>query len=114
MSSQLLPKGRSSTILLSSIAISAEIELYIKVHQMMLLMRLGKNYTTAGTSLLLTAFCLKLVIDIGLSQIDKESAAKLPNATAPISGEGGIYIVGLDVFHQLHCLVSTVAFQMSD
>jgi hypothetical protein len=30
---------------------------------------------------------------------------QLPNRTAPIPGDEDHYIVGLDVFHQLHCLV---------
>jgi hypothetical protein len=49
---------------------------------------------------------LTQVPDIGLSQIDKLSARRLPNKTALIPGDEEHYIVGLDVFHQLHCLVS--------
>lgn len=49
---------------------------------------------------------LTQVPDIGLSQIDKVSARRLLNKTAPIPGDEEHYIVGLDVFHQLHCLVS--------
>lgn len=32
-------------------------------------------------------------------------AAKLANRTVPIPHDPGYYAVGLDVFHQLHCLV---------
>ncbi|PSS12323.1 hypothetical protein M430DRAFT_21419 [Amorphotheca resinae ATCC 22711] len=41
---------------------------------------------------------------VGISRIDKKSAMQLPNRTAPIPGDEDHYIVGLDVFHQLHCL----------
>ncbi|KAL4880643.1 hypothetical protein BJY04DRAFT_219113 [Aspergillus karnatakaensis] len=46
--------------------------------------------------------------DIGISYIDAETAAKLPNKTAQIEGSDQ-YVIGLDVFHQLHCLVSFIA-----
>lgn len=32
-------------------------------------------------------------------------AARLVNKTVPIPGEPGQYVVQLNVFHQLHCLV---------
>jgi hypothetical protein len=41
---------------------------------------------------------------VGISQISKESASKLPNATAPLGANIDQHIVALDVFHQLHCL----------
>ncbi|KAI9733819.1 MAG: hypothetical protein M1818_007086 [Claussenomyces sp. TS43310] len=41
---------------------------------------------------------------VGISRIDKMSAMQLPNHTAPIPGDSDHYIVGLDVFHQIHCL----------
>ncbi|KAF4635476.1 hypothetical protein G7Y89_g2625 [Cudoniella acicularis] len=41
---------------------------------------------------------------VGISQIDEESARQLPNQTAPLLAGSSQYIVGLDVFHQLHCL----------
>lgn len=37
-------------------------------------------------------------------------AAKLVNKTTPIPDYPGEYVIQLDVFHQLHCLVSTCAF----
>ena len=37
--------------------------------------------------------------------IPHEQAAQLPVKTAAIPEEPGYYVVGLDVFHQLHCLV---------
>ena len=43
---------------------------------------------------------------VGISEIPRSIAAKLTNKTYPLVGSGGNYIVELDVFHQLHCLVS--------
>ncbi|KAF9522396.1 hypothetical protein CPB83DRAFT_777148, partial [Crepidotus variabilis] len=40
----------------------------------------------------------------GISRIPKSSAAKLVNKTIPIPGDTDHYIIGLDVFHQLHCI----------
>ena len=40
-----------------------------------------------------------------LLKIPKSEAALLPNKTYPIKHEPGYYLAGLDVFHQLHCLV---------
>ncbi|KAJ7929593.1 hypothetical protein B0H13DRAFT_929799 [Mycena leptocephala] len=40
----------------------------------------------------------------GISRITKEEAARLPNKTHPIPGDDDHYIVGLGVFHDLHCL----------
>ncbi|KAF9467182.1 hypothetical protein BDZ94DRAFT_58297 [Collybia nuda] len=39
-----------------------------------------------------------------ISRIPKSDAARLPNKTYPLLGDEGHYVVGLDVFHQLHCL----------
>lgn len=40
------------------------------------------------------------------SRIPKSIAERLPNKTSEIYGDpDGYYIVGLEVFHQLHCLV---------
>ncbi|KAJ7694903.1 hypothetical protein B0H17DRAFT_931433, partial [Mycena rosella] len=41
----------------------------------------------------------------GISRITKEEAARLPNKTHTIPGDDEHYIVELDVFHNLHCLV---------
>lgn len=43
-------------------------------------------------------------IQVGISKITLEEARPLKNRTVPIDDEGH-YIVTLDVFHQLHCLV---------
>lgn len=43
--------------------------------------------------------------DIGVIKIPKADADKLPNATLPIPGEEDGYIIALEVYHQLHCLV---------
>ncbi|KAF7326324.1 hypothetical protein MKEN_00485800 [Mycena kentingensis (nom. inval.)] len=43
----------------------------------------------------------------GVSRIPQAQAALIPNVTSRIPGDpDGYYIIGLDVFHQLHCLVS--------
>ncbi|KIM95117.1 hypothetical protein OIDMADRAFT_134566, partial [Oidiodendron maius Zn] len=44
------------------------------------------------------------ILDIGLSQIDDEMAVQLLNRTTRIPGDDNGYVIGLDVFHQLHCL----------
>ena len=44
--------------------------------------------------------------DIGIVQIDKSDALRLPNHTLNIPGDKDHYIVGIEVFHQLHCLVT--------
>ncbi|KAL6854525.1 hypothetical protein J3F83DRAFT_764464 [Trichoderma novae-zelandiae] len=41
---------------------------------------------------------------IGISQIPASMAARLPNATTPTAHDPNLYMVELDVFHQLHCL----------
>ena len=40
------------------------------------------------------------------SRIPKHQAALLANKTSPIPGDDGHYVVMLNVFHELHCLVS--------
>ncbi|KAL7942894.1 hypothetical protein V8C42DRAFT_330679 [Trichoderma barbatum] len=42
--------------------------------------------------------------DVGISQIPAAMAARLPNATTPTAHDPNLYMVELDVFHQLHCL----------
>ncbi|KAJ7513185.1 hypothetical protein B0H11DRAFT_2268125 [Mycena galericulata] len=41
---------------------------------------------------------------VGISRITREEASRLPNKTHAIPGDEGHYIIGLDVFHSLHCL----------
>ncbi|KAL9113667.1 MAG: hypothetical protein Q9227_002112 [Pyrenula ochraceoflavens] len=48
----------------------------------------------------------KLYKNVGIIKIDEKSAKKLPNKTLPIPGEEDSYVVGIEVFHQLHCLDS--------
>jgi len=43
--------------------------------------------------------------DKGVVKISKADAERLPNVTLPIPGEADEYIVGIEVYHQLHCLV---------
>ena len=42
--------------------------------------------------------------EVGISWINPDEASLLPNATSRIPGTPDHYIIGLDVFHQLHCL----------
>ncbi|PYH28779.1 oxidase ustYa family protein, partial [Aspergillus neoniger CBS 115656] len=41
----------------------------------------------------------------GIIKIPQSEAAQLVNYTMPLASEPGMYMVELDVFHQLHCLV---------
>ncbi|KAJ7659338.1 hypothetical protein DFH06DRAFT_990005 [Mycena polygramma] len=41
------------------------------------------------------------------SRVPKSEVVKMTNKTWPILNEEGNYVIALDVFHQLHCLVST-------
>ena len=53
--------------------------------------------------------CKMLIIlhqTVGISRIPKSSAAQLVNKTVPIPDDPDHYVVSLNVFHQLHCLVS--------
>lgn len=44
---------------------------------------------------------------VGISKIPGDQATQLVNWTTPLVGQDqGSFIVGIDVFHQLHCLVS--------
>ncbi|KAF7426681.1 hypothetical protein PC9H_009050 [Pleurotus ostreatus] len=44
--------------------------------------------------------------NLGISRIPTSQAKRLPNATEAIPGDEDNYIVELDVFHELHCLVN--------
>jgi hypothetical protein len=44
---------------------------------------------------------------VGVNKIPRSDAMLMTNKTSPIVRDPGYYIVVLDVFHQLHCLVST-------
>lgn len=68
-------------------------------------MRRGKTCIAVGQVALIHRLMLKILAD-GISRISKAQAQQMHNKTVPIPGEPGSYIVGLDVFHQLHCLVS--------
>lgn len=46
---------------------------------------------------------------MGISSIPKSEAAHLANRTEPFLGDEDSYIVSLDVFHQLHCLVCPIS-----
>lgn len=51
------------------------------------------------------------IIGIGVIKIPKSDAERLPNKTLPIPGEDDGYITGLEVYHQLHCLVRSTFFR---
>ncbi|OJJ75704.1 hypothetical protein ASPBRDRAFT_378605 [Aspergillus brasiliensis CBS 101740] len=40
----------------------------------------------------------------GIIKVPQSDAAQLINRTLPLASEPGMYVIGLDVFHQLHCL----------
>lgn len=44
---------------------------------------------------------------VGIVEVHKSQAARMVNNTRPIPGREDYYITELDVFHELHCLVST-------
>ena len=47
-------------------------------------------------------------VEFGLSQISKSEAMLLPNKTLPIPADPEHYMIALSVFHQIHCLVSSM------
>ena len=68
--------------------------------------------TRLGTSFMKVSPCLAdagvgglCSASAGISAIPKSAAALLPNRTEAYTGDEQHYIVELDVFHQLHCLV---------
>ncbi len=46
------------------------------------------------------------VLDVGVIRISEEEMARIPAETAHLYGEEEGYAGILEVFHQLHCLVS--------
>ena len=70
----------------------------------------GTSFTTVCSASdwpsVITRKLIILFAEVLISQINAESAAKLPNATTPFTNDTSHYIVELDVFHQLHCLNS--------
>lgn len=50
-------------------------------------------------------FRTKVITTDGVTKIPQNEAAQLANRTSPIPGDEGNYVVILEVFHQLHCLV---------
>ena len=48
----------------------------------------------------------------GIIKIPQSEAAQLVNYTMPLASEPGMYMVEIDVFHQLHCLVDSNPFQV--
>lgn len=45
---------------------------------------------------------------VGSTSITEEEKSRLPFDTAPNVLKGGEYVIGLQVFHQLHCLVHAI------
>lgn len=62
-------------------------------------------YNSKHVALLHNAAAHRDNLAIGVSRISKDQARLLPNKTSAIPGDEDGYIVGLEVFHQLHCLV---------
>lgn len=46
------------------------------------------------------------ILGVGVIKVPKADAERLPNQTLAIPGEDDGYIVGIEVYHQLHCMVS--------
>jgi Mycotoxin biosynthesis protein UstYa len=61
-------------------------------------------YNSAVTRIPPNPLILISPLGFGISAIPASEASKLPNATVEIKDAPGQYVVGLDVFHQLHCL----------
>ena len=53
---------------------------------------------------------LMLHLQVGISRIPRSQAARLPNRTEDIPGDEGNFIIELDVFHEIHCLVHGIVF----
>lgn len=47
----------------------------------------------------------RYVVAVGVSEISKDQAIKMVNTSVPIPGNEENYIIELDIWHQLHCLV---------
>lgn len=73
----------------------------------MLLIRHGMIYTQASvrTVRLFTNANPTVATPDGISAISGSEMVQMPNATEAIPGLQDRYIIQLDVFHQLHCLV---------
>lgn len=49
---------------------------------------------------------LNLCPAVGITRIPESEAIQMANRTSAIQDDPGYYAVTIDVFHQLHCLVS--------
>lgn len=66
----------------------------------------GVSYTIVRP--LVAPMLVRIVLtrdSVGVSRIPISDAAQLVNRTVPIANDPGYYVVSLDVFHELHCLV---------
>lgn len=63
------------------------------------------NVRIAPTYVILELTVYSPSLTVAISRVPKSEAARLPNKTYPVENEKDEYFVGLDVFHQLHCLV---------
>lgn len=52
--------------------------------------------------------------EVGISKIPRSQAVLMANRTVAIPGDEGNYVVALNVFHQLHCLVRSCYSSLSD
>ncbi len=57
-------------------------------------------------SIMLKSFPLTNKLAVALNKVPRDEAALMTNKTYPILGQEVQYMIALDVFHQLHCLVS--------
>jgi hypothetical protein len=87
---------------------SAQSSVFTKEPHHRRMTRLGAIFTTVRISSFqpVSSFRTDYAEDIvGISRIAMSDAARLSNKTVPIPDDPGQYVVSLDVFHQLHCLV---------
>lgn len=81
------------------------------------LTRHGRTFTTVCQSFFLLDIVPNIILYnlhlVGVSRITKEEAYQLVNQTYRLPGDEDHFVIQLDVFHQLHCLVCAMAIHMS-
>lgn len=68
--------------------------------------KLGTNFLIVKYLRVLQYGAIANSIKVGISTITEQQARLMTNYTSPVPGHEDSFIVELDVFHQLHCLVS--------
>jgi len=76
------------------------------VHHQTQLIRHGKTSIVVSLSSSLPGTLADNWYQVGVSRIPKSQAALMVNKTMAIPGDEGNYVVMLNIFHLLHCLVS--------